>query len=466
MSDLKTHVNKIIELLSSKNPEAAKVELATGLEKYPNHLKVLIVATDAYRASSNREKSLEYSKLLITHHPDNWNGYARAAQDLVALKRFKEAQEQVQAGLEKIPNQVNLLVTAADVYRASGNRAKSLEYSELLITHHPDNWNGYARAAQDLVVLKNFDEAIKKINLSKKITNHTTLSTIENDIKNDMNNLDTLFAQSNISHPKSTSKSTYYKKNMIGSNSQETFCFLIRCTHYKDELAQQLQEQIAKHIAKPDIWFVHDSDDQDKSINLISVSQFRKTAGFDWSICESKGWMFGDFCYYAALHSDLEYDNYFLVEDDVRFTGEALAKLLLETKDDPTDFLATCYCHPNSQKWPWWKRYTYAHPGENSECVGCLFPLTRASNRLIKYLFNERRKEFQAFYEKHEFSVIEANKYFSNDEAFVCNKTFNSNNFTIDSIPKSLTNSYFCYKSIIHDISDIEGDHIIHKYRP
>ena len=142
MGDWKTFADKIKELLKSKNLSAAKEELATGLEKIPNQVNLLTIATDVYRASGDREKSLEYSELLITHYPDKRNGYGRTAQDLVALKRFEQAREKIQAGLEKNSNQVNLLITANDVYRASGDREKSLEYAELLTTHHPDNLNG------------------------------------------------------------------------------------------------------------------------------------------------------------------------------------------------------------------------------------------------------------------------------------------------------------------------------------
>ncbi|QNI87351.1 lipopolysaccharide assembly protein LapB [Synechococcus sp. ROS8604] len=163
MSDWKTFADKIKKLLKSKDLSAAKEELAIGLEKLPNQINLLTIATNIYRASGDREKSLEYSELLITHHPDNWNGYGRAAQELVALKRFEEAQKQIQSGLEKLPNQVNLLTIATDVFRASNDREKSLEYSELLITHHPDNWNGYGRAAQDLVALKRLEEAKIKV---------------------------------------------------------------------------------------------------------------------------------------------------------------------------------------------------------------------------------------------------------------------------------------------------------------
>ncbi|MDA7436134.1 glycosyltransferase [Synechococcus sp. AH-601-B19] len=161
----------------------AKAQILSGLEKFPNQLNLLTIATDVYRASGDREKSLEYSELLIAHHPDNPPGYIRSAQDLVALKRFHQAREKVEAGLEKFPNQLNLLTIATDVYRASGDREKSLEYSELLIAHHPDNPPGYIRSAQDLVALKRFDQAREKVEAGlEKFPNQLNLLTIATDV--------------------------------------------------------------------------------------------------------------------------------------------------------------------------------------------------------------------------------------------------------------------------------------------
>ncbi len=161
----------------------AQIKTHAGLEKFPNQLNLLIIATDVHRAYCDREKSIKYSELLITHHPENWNGYARAAQDLIFLKRFDEALSKLIAGLEKFPNHLNLLIIATDVHRASGNREKSLGYSELLITHHPENWNGYARAAQDLIFLRRFDEAQTKARAGlKKFPDQIDLLVIPPDI--------------------------------------------------------------------------------------------------------------------------------------------------------------------------------------------------------------------------------------------------------------------------------------------
>ena len=78
MGDWKTSVDKIKGFLKSKNLSAAKHELATSLEIFPYQLNLLTIAINVYRASGDHEKSLEYSELLITQHPDKWIGYGRA----------------------------------------------------------------------------------------------------------------------------------------------------------------------------------------------------------------------------------------------------------------------------------------------------------------------------------------------------------------------------------------------------
>lgn len=157
-SDWRGYGRAAQDLVALGRFEEAKVVINFGLEKIPGQVNLLTIASDVYRESGNHEISLEHAELRITHHPDNWDGYARAVQDLVALKRFEEAQARIQAGLEKIPNQINLLTIATDVYRASGDHEISLEHAELLITHHPNNWIGYERAAQGLAALKRFKD--------------------------------------------------------------------------------------------------------------------------------------------------------------------------------------------------------------------------------------------------------------------------------------------------------------------
>jgi len=172
------------DLAELKQFDEAQAKVQEGLNKLPNQINLLQIANDVYRASGNLEKSLEYANSLILHHPNDWNGYGRSAQDLLALKRFDEAKSKVQEGLDRFPNQLNLLRIAADIYRALGNREKSLEYAESIIFHFPnDYWNGYYSAAHDLIALKRFDEAQSKVQeWLNKLPNQIVLLRIANDV--------------------------------------------------------------------------------------------------------------------------------------------------------------------------------------------------------------------------------------------------------------------------------------------
>ena len=116
-------------------------------------------------------KVLECSILLISYYPKKWNGYGRAAQELITFRRFEEAQNKVQAGLEKIPNNFNLLNIASDAFRASKDLIKSLEYAELLATHHPKNWQSILKKSECLCELGKLDQA--KIFLDQELKNNS-----------------------------------------------------------------------------------------------------------------------------------------------------------------------------------------------------------------------------------------------------------------------------------------------------
>ena len=81
-------LNTIQNSLKSQNLPNAKKEIKYVLQIYHNYLNLLIIATDVYRASGNREKSLEYAELIIQHHPENWNGYRIATELFVLLRQF------------------------------------------------------------------------------------------------------------------------------------------------------------------------------------------------------------------------------------------------------------------------------------------------------------------------------------------------------------------------------------------
>jgi hypothetical protein len=106
--------------MALKRFDEAQAKVQEGLIKLPKHINLLQIANDVYRASGNREKSLVYANSLIFHHPGDWSGYGRSAQDLAALKLFDQAQARVEEGLSKIPNHINLLQIANDINKALG----------------------------------------------------------------------------------------------------------------------------------------------------------------------------------------------------------------------------------------------------------------------------------------------------------------------------------------------------------
>ena len=197
----------------------ARKKVQEGLQKFSDQVDLLFVASDIYRASGEREQSLEFSCRMIVHHPENWQGYVHAARDFAALKRFREAKEKIEEGLHGFPAQPRLLKVASDVCRASGDRLKSLEYAELLMQHHAGDWNGYARAAQDLICLRRLEEAQSKIKIElEKIPGQVDLMVIEADLFSEIGNQSlSIKCAKNVSteHPLKNEGCPYVMKRLI-----------------------------------------------------------------------------------------------------------------------------------------------------------------------------------------------------------------------------------------------------------
>ena len=153
------------DLATLKRHEEAREKLDAGLKTSPKNINLLLIGIDIYRSLDNLGKCLELANRLTTHHPERWVGYELEAQLLIKLNRPEDARHKIKNGLEKFPSQMNLLATANRAHQALGRFEKSLEYAEQLIIHHPGTWLGYGRAAQDLIMLKRFDEARIKIAL-------------------------------------------------------------------------------------------------------------------------------------------------------------------------------------------------------------------------------------------------------------------------------------------------------------
>ena len=253
---------------------------------------------------------------------------------------------------------MDIMMLANDAYRIAGNRMKSLEYGRMLIKYFPNTSIGYERTTEDLKALKRFMDAKKNIQLGIKITNDQKLIAIQEDLENDMRNIERLLSQQNtVKHNKFKEEGNQEKKYRRQKKNNE-FCFLIRCKNYKDHKAQELAIILSKEINKKDIWFVHDSDLEDKQINVLSVKKFRQCMGLDWSIIAKKGWLLGDFAFYTAINCEIDYKYYYLIEDDVRFSGNALNIFLEETTKKSVDFLCPKYGE-RDQSSGWLMKFSY-----------------------------------------------------------------------------------------------------------
>ena len=107
---------------------------------------------------------LEYRFLLFLIM-EEWKLAANKVNSLLANKKYDLAELEVRKALRKFPHQFNLLAIASDTYRALSDFVKALEYAELLIKFHPNNWNGYDRSVRALIALNRLAEASVKIHV-------------------------------------------------------------------------------------------------------------------------------------------------------------------------------------------------------------------------------------------------------------------------------------------------------------
>jgi hypothetical protein len=158
MPDQLEIVQKIKSLLRKQNFTRAKSIAEKAALDFPDQSEILTLAIDINRSLGDHEKSLYFTNLLIIRRPDEWRGYGLGAQDLIILNRLSEAQCLIMQGLEKLPNQLDLLRIASDVYRASGDIQESLTYAQLLTKFDPENSDGFIRTFQDKFSLGIFDD--------------------------------------------------------------------------------------------------------------------------------------------------------------------------------------------------------------------------------------------------------------------------------------------------------------------
>ena len=159
----KGYVRASQDLMGLQRFELSRQRIEVGLGLWPNQKEVLLTAGDIYRELGDYEKSLDCAESLINNYPEYWEGYVRASRDLMDLRRFELSKERIEVGLERCPNQKEVLLTAGDVYRELGDYEKSLDCAESLIKNYPGYWKGYVRASRDLMGLQRLELSKERI---------------------------------------------------------------------------------------------------------------------------------------------------------------------------------------------------------------------------------------------------------------------------------------------------------------
>ena len=148
---IKGDVNSSLDLIAA----ATEQDLTDSL--------FLQLANETERAAGKLEKALAYAELLYQHHPERPLGFARAAEDLLALGKKKEAFKTIKKGITKHPESPLILQVAALAAKEIGKFAESVNFSQQIIDLQPNRPFGFHHAAQGLLKLQRFSECLEII---------------------------------------------------------------------------------------------------------------------------------------------------------------------------------------------------------------------------------------------------------------------------------------------------------------
>ena len=126
-----------------------------------NHHRVEIEAVMQARKNNDRSQALALAQEIVTTNPDSPIGYSLVIGDLLALGRREEARQNAELALAKFSDNHGLACAACDAYRAVKEPRKALEASLIAIATSPSRWEGYARASQDCIALKEFRDSCR-----------------------------------------------------------------------------------------------------------------------------------------------------------------------------------------------------------------------------------------------------------------------------------------------------------------
>ena len=139
---------QVDHFISLKDLDAALNCMHDGLEQSGYDLDYVKVARDACRLLKQDAALLKILEDFNRWQPSLWQSYSFLAEEVAREGDLNRALVVVYEGLDACPNQLRLLSRAAKLYRDLGTEQKSLLFYQRMIEHHPDQWQGYAGAAE------------------------------------------------------------------------------------------------------------------------------------------------------------------------------------------------------------------------------------------------------------------------------------------------------------------------------
>ena len=169
MIDYKDFEDRIKNFLKVNKFLEAEQELQEGLDKFPNQLNLLVIATEVYRAVGDSKKSLSYSEILLIHYPGNPIGYISKIHNFLDLYQFQKAEDTAKKAITIFPDSLPIRVLLCSIYRRCGKGKKHIEQADYIIEKFPNKIQGYQ---QKLNALTNTRDNVEVMNVLHLANNH------------------------------------------------------------------------------------------------------------------------------------------------------------------------------------------------------------------------------------------------------------------------------------------------------
>lgn len=187
-----------------------------------------------------------------------------------------------------------------------------------------------------------------------------------------------------------------------------SYCVLLRTHYWDDQLAARFRP-LSDALGPRFIVAVDESTGPVDVGGLNKLSVTRDTVEqLGLLATDDYGWRCGDYNFYAARQAFPDFDDYWLIENDVLLHFADPSVFLNRLAARECDMLAP-YLRPAQDRWGWTQRMAnFAAP-----VMSCAFPIMRLSGAVIDALHSERVRIGTLFRDSGK-----ADSYWPNDESF------------------------------------------------